>query len=121
MGGVTRGLVSNVQDYEIVFNGFEIQSCYYIHFRINALRKGMNLLVPYQLRVKYYHYFFTSMTLALNNPQSWYAIKKESEPKPNNDNMISYYSQCKIVVKTDIRYYLLPYSITLKHCNQNSF
>ena len=32
-------------DYEIVESKFELQSRYYVHFRANALGKGMNPLI----------------------------------------------------------------------------
>ena len=32
-------------DGEIVVSEFGLQSCYYVHFRANALGKGMNLFI----------------------------------------------------------------------------
>ena len=40
------GVVANVLDYDIVVNNVELQLPYYIHFRINTLRKGLNTLIP---------------------------------------------------------------------------
>ena len=33
-----RGVVANVQDYDITVSKFELQSRYYVHFRTNTLR-----------------------------------------------------------------------------------
>ena len=40
-----RGVMVKAMDYGIVESEFELQSCYYIHFRTNTLGKGMNLLI----------------------------------------------------------------------------
>ena len=40
------GMVSNMLDCDIVVSMFELQSRYYVHFRTNALGKGMNLIIP---------------------------------------------------------------------------
>ena len=37
-------MVNNVLDSDIVVREFELQSRYNVHFRINTLGKGMNLL-----------------------------------------------------------------------------
>ena len=39
-------VVSNVLDCDVIVSEFELQKNYYIHFWINTLRKGMNLLIP---------------------------------------------------------------------------
>ena len=45
-----------------------VSKCYYIYFRTNTLRKGMNLLI-FDLWFKYYHYCSsTMMALTLNKP-----------------------------------------------------
>ena len=41
-----RAVVSNLLDCDIVENEFELQSCYYVHFRTNTQEKGMNCLIP---------------------------------------------------------------------------
>ena len=46
MSASLRGVVANVLDCDIIVSEFEIQSRYYVHFQINTLRKGMNLLIP---------------------------------------------------------------------------
>ena len=45
MEGRPRGVVINVLDWDILVSKFELRSCYYIHFRANTLRKGMNSLI----------------------------------------------------------------------------
>ena len=47
----SRDAMANVLDCESVANEFEFQSCFYIHFRINTLGKGMNspILPSYML------------------------------------------------------------------------
>ena len=45
-GGGPRGVMIKTLDCEIVVIKSELQSCYYVHFRINTLRKGMNPLMP---------------------------------------------------------------------------
>ena len=40
--GNPRGVVANVLDCDIVVSEFELLSRYYVHFRTNALGKGMN-------------------------------------------------------------------------------
>ena len=40
-----RGVMVEVLDCEIVVSEFELQSCSYVHFRINNLEKGMNPLI----------------------------------------------------------------------------
>ena len=42
--GSPNGVVANALDCDIVVSQFELESGYYIHFRCNTLRKGMNLL-----------------------------------------------------------------------------
>ena len=37
--------VVKVMDCGIVVSKFELQSCYYVHFRTNTLGKGMNCLI----------------------------------------------------------------------------
>ena len=39
-------VVAKVLDCDIVVSEFELQSCYYVNFPINTLRKGMNSFVP---------------------------------------------------------------------------
>ena len=41
-----HGIVANVLDCDIVVSEFELKSSYYIHFRNNTLKKGMNPLIP---------------------------------------------------------------------------
>ena len=48
------------------------QSGYYIHFWMNTLENGMDLLIPLQLLVESYHCCSTRMDLALNN--LWWLI-----------------------------------------------
>ena len=49
------GVVDNVLDCNIVVDKFVLQSRYYVHFRVNNLRKGMNFLIPtlamYHIRI----------------------------------------------------------------------
>ena len=40
-----RGLVPNILDCDIVEGEFELQSRYYVHFRINTHRNCVNLLI----------------------------------------------------------------------------
>ena len=40
------GVMVKVQDSGIVVREFELQSHHYVQFRTNALRKGMNPLIP---------------------------------------------------------------------------
>ncbi len=40
-----RGVMVKAMDYGIVVSEFELQSCYYVHFRTNTLGKGMNPLI----------------------------------------------------------------------------
>ena len=35
-----------VLDFGLKVSVFELQSCYYVHFRTNTLRKGMNPIIP---------------------------------------------------------------------------
>ena len=60
--------MTNVLGCDTVVSEFELQSCYYVHFQINTLCKGMNpLIIPW---VKEYHSCSsTGMDLALNNPR----------------------------------------------------
>ena len=44
-GGCPRGVMVKAMDCEIVVSEFELQSCYYVHFRANTLGKGMNPLI----------------------------------------------------------------------------
>ena len=39
------GVMVKALDCEIVVSEFELQSCYYIHFRTNTMEKGMNTLI----------------------------------------------------------------------------
>ena len=43
--GCPRGVMVKAMDFGIVVYEFEIQLCYYIHFRTNTLGKGMNHLI----------------------------------------------------------------------------
>ena len=43
--GSSRCTVANVQSCSIVVSEFELQSRYYVHFRINTLGKIMNALI----------------------------------------------------------------------------
>ena len=49
--GCLHGVMVKAMDCRIVVGEFVLQSCYYVHFRANALGKGMNPLSP-QLWVK---------------------------------------------------------------------
>ena len=40
--GYPRGVMVKSLDYGIVVSKFDLQSCYYIHFRTNTLGKCMN-------------------------------------------------------------------------------
>ena len=40
-----RGVVVDVLDSDVVISELELQSCYYIHFRTNALRKYTGWIV----------------------------------------------------------------------------
>ena len=40
-----RGVMVNAMDCGIVVSEFVLQSSYYVHFRANTLRKGMNALI----------------------------------------------------------------------------
>ena len=44
-GKCPRGVVVKAIVGGIIVSEFVLQSCYYIHFRINTLGKGMNLLI----------------------------------------------------------------------------
>ena len=44
-GGCPRGVIVKAMDCGIVVSEFVLQSCYYVHFRANTLRKGMNHLI----------------------------------------------------------------------------
>ena len=39
-------LVANVLDFYIVVSEFELQLRYYVLFRTNTLKKGMNFIIP---------------------------------------------------------------------------
>ena len=43
--GCPRGIMVKAMDCGIVVREFELQSCYYVHFRTNTLGKGMNSLI----------------------------------------------------------------------------
>ena len=43
--------MAKMPDWDTVVSGFELQSCYYVHFRANTFIKGMNSLIA-QLLVK---------------------------------------------------------------------
>ena len=43
--GGPRGVMVKAMDYGIVVSEFVFQSRYYVHFRTNTLRKGMNPLI----------------------------------------------------------------------------
>ena len=43
--GCPRGVMVKAMDCGIVVSEFELQSRYYVHFRANTLRKGMNPLI----------------------------------------------------------------------------
>ena len=49
MGGMSRdirrGVMVNAMDCGIVVREFVLQSCYYVHFRVNTLGKSMNPLI----------------------------------------------------------------------------
>ena len=66
-----RGVMVKAMDCGIVVSEFVLQSLYNVHFRANALGKGMNPPYPpsYGL-IKLYHYCsYMRMSLALNNLQ----------------------------------------------------
>ena len=66
--GCPHGVIVKAMDCGIVVSKFVLQSCYYVHFRINTLGKDMNPLSS-QLWVKEYHYCSRRIALALNNLQ----------------------------------------------------
>ena len=41
-GGSSRRLMAKVLNCSIIVSEFKLQLCYYVHFHINTLRKGMN-------------------------------------------------------------------------------
>ena len=43
--GCPRDVMVKALDYRIVVSEFELQLCYYVHFRTNTLGKGMNSLI----------------------------------------------------------------------------
>ena len=43
---IPYGIVANVLDCDIIGSEFKHQSCNYIYFQINTLRKSMNFLIP---------------------------------------------------------------------------
>ena len=43
---VVVSIVANMLHYDIIVNRFELQLRYYIHFRTNIIRKGMNPFIP---------------------------------------------------------------------------
>ena len=45
VGGCPRGVMVKTMDWGIIVSEFELQSRYYIHFRTNTFREGMNLLI----------------------------------------------------------------------------
>ena len=45
IGGCPRGVMVNAMDCGIVVREFVLQSRYYVHFRANTLRKGLNPLI----------------------------------------------------------------------------
>ena len=77
-GGDLHDVMANMLDCNILANEFELQSCFYIHFRANSLGKGMNPLIHHlQLCVKMYDYSSTTrMTLALKIDMP---LKKETK------------------------------------------
>ena len=40
-----HGVMFKALDFRIVVSEFELQSCYYVHFRTNTFGKGMKLLI----------------------------------------------------------------------------
>ena len=64
----SRGVLANELNFHIVVSKFKLQSQYYIHFRANIFRKGIDPLIS-QLSDKWYHYCPSKrIALALNNP-----------------------------------------------------
>ncbi len=43
--GHPRGVMVKAMDYGIIVSEFVLQSRYYVHFRANTLRKGINSLI----------------------------------------------------------------------------
>ena len=43
--GCPRGVMVKAMDCWIEVSEFELQLCYYVHFRINTLGKGMNPII----------------------------------------------------------------------------
>ena len=43
--GCPHGVMVKAMNGGIVLSEFVLQSCYYVHFRANTLRKGMNPLI----------------------------------------------------------------------------
>ena len=44
-GGCPRGVIIKAFDCRILISEYELQLRYYVHFRTNTLRKGMNPLI----------------------------------------------------------------------------
>ena len=42
--GSPHGVMDNMLDYDIVVHGFNLQSCYFVHFQTDTLRKGINFI-----------------------------------------------------------------------------
>ena len=77
-----RVVEANVLNRDILVSEFELQSCYYIHFRTNIHGKGMNLLFPLSYGLN------SSTTVILQGwiwhkitHKGWYAIKLRKQTK----------------------------------------
>ena len=80
VGSSPHAVVGNMLNCDIVVSKFELQSCYYVYFKI-FLGKAWTPLSPLLLWVKKYHCCSsTRMAFALNNP--WGLICHKSK-KPN--------------------------------------
>ena len=76
MSGSPHGVAVYVQDCDILVDEFKLQWHYGVHFRTNALGKGMNSFIPFSIRLNstttdvlqgwLWHYI---------THEDWYAIK----------------------------------------------
>ena len=76
--GSVCNVMANVLDCDNIVSEFELQSCYYVHFRTNALGKNINPLILHLCPS-------LTMVLALSKPRRLirYYIKKPKQTKPN--------------------------------------
>ena len=69
-----HSVVANELDCDIEVNAFELQSRYYVHFRINIFRKGINPFIPSQWVRKY---FSSSKSVNLAQRLIYHKTKKQ--------------------------------------------